>query len=969
MRNSMTSLSSLFNNAIFRIPDYQRGYAWDNSQLNDFWDDLYNLTDDRYHYTGMLSLKELSIKDCYKWEEDKWILENGYRAYHVVDGQQRLTTFIILLNSILELSSKNGIEYLKGKSIEEIRKQFIVEVQMPLKICKSYKFGYENDNPSFKYLRYKILGEPYSGEIEESFYTLNLQNAKDFFDRKLGEVYAEKSISIIENLYIKLVNKLQFNIHDIDDDFDVFIAFETMNNRGKKLSNLEILKNRLIYLTTIYPESILGSNSKSILRDRINETWREVYHQLGRNKNKPLDDDEYLRNHWTLFYKYTRNKGDDYIQFLLNKQFTPKAVYGEQVALAYKNLEEYDDEDNFNQFLYENEEILHPTEISDYVNSLKEVAQYWYISNNPDDATGLSDEEKRWINRLNHVGINYFRTLVVASLINKEISSEERFNLYKTIEKFIFLCFRLAKYNANYNSVKAYTFAREIYFNEIKVSEVISFFEEEFNKNVEGALNAFKAGMEHSFKNEDGFYSWYPRWYFLFEYEAHLSEGRHIRKLDDWRTFTKSDKDKISIEHIFPQKPTAYYWRNAFRLYQTEDEQHRLANSLGNLLALSQSINSALQNDEFALKKEPKGGRRGYAEGSYSEMEVSKFTDWTPQEILKRGLHLLTFMEERWGFKFPSEEFKIEVLGLKFLKEEREDIPELEEVDFTSRDTHFSFNQGEIKVSEFLKTKDLYMVKYYDKIFNALLERIPSLYETATKHYIALRCSETNKILAEVHIQNSKRKILIQTKPPKDDSLNIGEVLPDNYLWSLNYRIFLNEEANYSKLVELLVHVLDLLTEESDEMTDEEQELKNMQIQRSNKMQEILRGYEKDGKIVVLTKARRYTRFASVKIRGVVGLLGDESWSGIKDLVVYEINNRYKDCWLSLYVGPGSQEDRNKWIDWAASNSKFNIGGRGDKWRQIYSIPLFESLENEEQAVDKFKSFMEGDFTEIDSIF
>ena len=132
---------------------------------------------------------------------------------------------------------------------------------------------------------------------------------------------------------------------------------------------------------------------------------------------------------------------------------------------------------------------------------------------------------------------------------------------------------------------------------------------------------------------------------------------------------------------------------------------------------------------------------------------------------------------------------------------------------------------------------------------------------------------------------------------------------------------------------------------------------------------EVIKAMPKEGKVVVLTKARRYTRFASVKIREVVGLLGDESWSGIKDLIVYEINNRYKDCWLSLYVGPGRQEDRNKWIDWASSNNKFNIGGRGDKWRQIYSIPLFESLENEEQAVDKFKSFIESDFTEIDNIF
>ena len=43
-----------------------------------------------------------------------------------------------------------------------------------------------------------------------------------------------------------------FNVYEISDDFDVFVAFETMNNGGKRLSNLELLKNRLIYLTTLY---------------------------------------------------------------------------------------------------------------------------------------------------------------------------------------------------------------------------------------------------------------------------------------------------------------------------------------------------------------------------------------------------------------------------------------------------------------------------------------------------------------------------------------------------------------------------------------------------------------------------------------------------------------------------------------------------------------------------------------------
>ena len=81
-----------------------------NQQLEDFWDDLYNLNGERIHYTGMLSLKQLKIEDCSTWLEERWIL-GTYKPFHVVDGQQRLTTFIILLNSILGLAFKLNEEY------------------------------------------------------------------------------------------------------------------------------------------------------------------------------------------------------------------------------------------------------------------------------------------------------------------------------------------------------------------------------------------------------------------------------------------------------------------------------------------------------------------------------------------------------------------------------------------------------------------------------------------------------------------------------------------------------------------------------------------------------------------------------------------------------------------------------------------------------------------------------------------
>ncbi len=53
----LESLTEIFNNKIFRVPDYQRGYSWGKSQLEDLWRDLEILEEGKNHYTGMLSVK------------------------------------------------------------------------------------------------------------------------------------------------------------------------------------------------------------------------------------------------------------------------------------------------------------------------------------------------------------------------------------------------------------------------------------------------------------------------------------------------------------------------------------------------------------------------------------------------------------------------------------------------------------------------------------------------------------------------------------------------------------------------------------------------------------------------------------------------------------------------------------------------------------------------------------------------
>jgi uncharacterized protein with ParB-like and HNH nuclease domain len=339
MQSELKSLSKIFSESIFRIPDYQRGYSWQEKHLKDFWSDIYQLPVGKSHYTGVLTLEPAKESDYSKWVDDIWIIKSKlYTPLYVVDGQQRLTTSVILLQSILESITDEATLNYTAKA--EIKKKYIFESK-DNGISRSYIFGYEKDNPSYEFLKRSIYGE--SSDVhsvsESTIYTINLANAKLFFLEKLKNL----SLLEIEILYTKLTQHLHFNIFYIEPELDVFVTFETMNNRGKPLSHLELLKNRLIYLATRFDED---KTEQEQLRKRINESWKTIYHYLGKKSSKLLDDDLFLKTHFLSYfgrdlpkideeiasggeydiYRYLR-RDELYKTYLLEETFTVRRLY------------------------------------------------------------------------------------------------------------------------------------------------------------------------------------------------------------------------------------------------------------------------------------------------------------------------------------------------------------------------------------------------------------------------------------------------------------------------------------------------------------------------------------------------------------------------------------------------------------------------------------------------------------------
>jgi uncharacterized protein with ParB-like and HNH nuclease domain len=624
MNFKLQTLSKLFNEKLYRIPDYQRGYAWEFKQINDFWTDLCNLEENKKHYVGVLYLDEVDrnfFKKDYKntdWENDKWIIiDKQYEAFYIVDGQQRLTTSVILIQAILNTVEKKQIQTnetleLNHTSLEKIREKYIVE-QNTSGISKSYLFGYEKDNPSYEYLKHFIFKQHSTSkynEAEETLYTHNLQFALRFFEDELIKL----DLKEIEKIYTKLTQSFLFNTFIINDEIDIYSAFETINNRGKRLSLLELMKNRLIALSVNLKVNNL---EKEQLRKRIHEVWKSIYYYLGKEKDGKLNDNEFLYLHTENYFKRID------VESNLEKRLL-------EHIFNYKN----------------NPKCLGLNFIDDYITDLQKSIKLWHNIHYP-DLNNFSQEEIYWLKKFQRLNTSYnriFKYYIKHTLSPVEEKVEHLIDL-EDKEVISSLFSGRGEINKNWykNAMTPYI-----------LYEYDLFLRENYKT---------KKGKPKTQQRE---VTWLNEW--LPEKRKRLEKNIYLEYNAYHFVVEKIyDEDYATLEHILPQNwEKIDYWKQGFGKLDKQKVK-TLINSIGNLLPLSSTQNSSVGNKSYLDKKEE------YKKGSFSELEVvEKYEDWTILTILDRNLKIFDFIQKRWKSKdlenIKTTKQRLEFLGLSEFK-------------------------------------------------------------------------------------------------------------------------------------------------------------------------------------------------------------------------------------------------------------------------------------------------------------
>lgn len=544
-------INELFGRDIsYTIPEYQRPYSWEclgksdkNNQVNVMWEDIFNF------YQGSRTNTDYFFGSIV-------LIDKKNQHYDVIDGQQRLTTIILLFVSIKcflktvieEPTTTDEIKKFAGQASSFIDEMIynkkligVTPVQKKLKIEKNSGFEYDLIFAEVVEGRDIISDEFKKGAKKEQLQVISryLRN-RDFFQNKIGSNFSTNgdfTIRDAENLndFIEFLKNRVSLVRILATDFNVaYHVFEILNNRGLPLSNKDLFRNFIIKEF----DFLKKSDEQKYAHIDSNEKWNNL------EKNFEVSDDFIGR--WVESYTAGQQKSSSFNDLKDIYSKYPDKLFTSKIELLYDDITR--------------DLAYYSSIISSTVENPTIKSKICFIINAPNVRYGLNfllalaKQNKGFTENVDYLIriLTEYERYIINSLLIDRFSSAP---VYKAIG------------SLNANNLNAAINSFSGHYSEEKLISVIN---GEISDNEVACLMIAK-------------YVW-------------INESKSNGDLVSQVMYY----DKATLEHVIPQTPDKNTnWVSDF----SQTFKNRYTYRLGNMTLLTQRLNSAAKNHDFAKKK------------------------------------------------------------------------------------------------------------------------------------------------------------------------------------------------------------------------------------------------------------------------------------------------------------------------------------------------------------------------------
>lgn len=651
------SLSSVFSQSYFEIPDYQRDFAWEVSNVDDLIDDIefvYKQNNDSEsrdrldHYFGTLVLEERGNIEPTDYEE--------FDNHGIVDGQQRLATVAIVISAIIDemvaIRKSRDISADFSDTIEE-RREDIAKKYIEYEGIERIRLGglaeeaYDNvilgDTTPEDYLEQDDLVEAERKIARAKATTLSRLAEWKETEYQDSTVEYAGYYKLLNNIVQIITQRFEVNVKVVEDVDEAARMFKVINDRGRDLRLHDKIRSHLVYCAS-QSESL---NSKHVYQ-RFNNIVRNVTIHDGFSDTEV---DDLVRIHWEVF---TSERSDS-----RSKRSGPSEIH--------RRLSDLDDFASVQRPDFES--FINP-----YLNSLENFSElYPYLTDRDKFAEKYSDSDKGHDSPINksvrkvqllflHAGSQSATTpLLFATAEKFGVLSPEFADIVTELEKLVLRYSLVMSHGTQGYRNALSSIANDLYWSDVDPEQVAEVFNSENHRYVgyQSKELGIKDAVERIIEKReriapieevasdfldtpdvlDG--SLTSGWggvrnnevvkYIMYEYERNLRGPSGLLSLAPYHEFRKN----FQVEHLVP--------KNAEEGNKLEDHIEN-RNRIGNLAVLSKGENQSEGNSAFESKYNDI-----YSNSSLKILRDLDGPEFSAEMVSARNEALLNFISDRWG--------------------------------------------------------------------------------------------------------------------------------------------------------------------------------------------------------------------------------------------------------------------------------------------------------------------------------